>query len=73
MVDAGFIERRADLPPSQDYGFLRDAGLARIRELSGKVWTDHNSHDPGITIVELLAWLTEHTCYRLDQIPPDQE
>lgn len=32
-------------------------------------WTDHNIHDPGITIIELLAWLTEHTCYRLDRIP----
>ena len=32
-------------------------------------WTDHNIHDPGITVLELLAWLTEQTCFRLDQIP----
>lgn len=32
-------------------------------------WTDHNLHDPGITILELFAWLTEQTCYRLDRVP----
>jgi predicted phage baseplate assembly protein len=31
-------------------------------------WTDFNPHDPGITILELLAWLTETHCYELDQI-----
>lgn len=33
-------------------------------------WTDYNAHDPGITLLELLAWLTEIDSYRLDQIPP---
>jgi hypothetical protein len=32
-------------------------------------WTDHNVHDPGITLLELFAWLTEMTVYRLDRIP----
>ncbi len=32
-------------------------------------WTDYNAHDPGITLVELLAWLAEGASYRLDQIP----
>ena len=36
---------------------------------SSPSWTDHNLHDPGITILELLAWLTEQTCYRLDRVP----
>ncbi len=31
-------------------------------------WTDHNPTDPGITLIELLAWLTETVLYRLDQI-----
>jgi len=32
-------------------------------------WTDHNVHDPGITFMELFAWLTEMTVYRLDRVP----
>lgn len=31
-------------------------------------WTDMNPHDPGVTIVELLAWLTESYVYQLDQV-----
>ena len=31
-------------------------------------WTDVNPHDPGITILELLAWLTETYSYQLDRI-----
>ncbi|MFC3959394.1 baseplate J/gp47 family protein [Halovivax cerinus] len=31
-------------------------------------WTDFNPHDPGITILEVLAWLTETHSYQLDQV-----
>jgi predicted phage baseplate assembly protein len=31
-------------------------------------WTDHNVHDPGITFIELFAWLVEMQIYRLDQV-----
>lgn len=29
-------------------------------------WTDHNAHDPGITFLEMLAWLAETYIYQLD-------
>ncbi len=32
-------------------------------------WTDHNPTDPGIVLIELLAWLTEITLYRLNRVP----
>jgi len=32
-------------------------------------WTDHNVHDPGVTLIELFAWITEGTLYRLNQVP----
>jgi hypothetical protein len=32
-------------------------------------WTNHNPSDPGVVLVELLAWLTEMTLFQLDQIP----
>ena len=31
-------------------------------------WTDHNVHDPGITFIELFAWLAELQIYQLDQV-----
>jgi hypothetical protein len=31
-------------------------------------WTDHNPADPGITLVDLFAWLTEMLLYRLNQV-----
>jgi hypothetical protein len=33
-------------------------------------WTDHNPSDPGITLVELLAWLTEMLLFQVNQVPP---
>lgn len=33
------------------------------------VWSDHNLSDPGITLIELFAWLTEQSVYRLNQVP----
>lgn len=32
-------------------------------------WTDHNEHDPGITLLELFAWLAEMDMYQLNRIP----
>lgn len=32
-------------------------------------WTDHNVSDPGVTVIELLAWLMETALYRLNQVP----
>ena len=32
-------------------------------------WTDHNVSDPGVTLIELFAWMTETALYRLNQVP----
>lgn len=32
-------------------------------------WTDHNISDPGITLVELFAWLTDQMLMRFNQVP----
>ena len=47
-----------------DFEFLRREGLKHIGELSGKIWTDHNVHDPGITIMEMLAYALLDLGYR---------
>ncbi len=32
-------------------------------------WTDHNVSDPGVTLIELFAWMTDMLLYRVNQIP----
>ncbi|MBN1699164.1 MAG: putative baseplate assembly protein [Spirochaetales bacterium] len=32
-------------------------------------WTNHNPTDPGITLIELFAWMMEMTIYRLNRVP----
>ena len=32
-------------------------------------WTNHNASDPGITLVELFAYMTEMTQYKLNRVP----
>lgn len=32
-------------------------------------WTEYNLSDPGITLIELFAWMTEMMVYRLNQVP----
>lgn len=34
-------------------------------------WTNHNPSDPGITLIELFAWLTEMLIYRTNRVPDD--
>jgi predicted phage baseplate assembly protein len=32
-------------------------------------WTEHNVSDPGITLIETFAWMTEMLSYRLNRVP----
>ena len=32
-------------------------------------WTDYNPSDPGITLIELFAWLTDQMLFRFNQVP----
>lgn len=32
-------------------------------------WTDHNVSDPGVTLIELFAWMTDMLLYRTNQVP----
>lgn len=47
---------------------LVDEGRALIPRYAPD-WTDHNVHDPGITLMELLAYLVEQDIYRVNQVP----
>lgn len=57
-----FIQRRTPLSSAQDYALLRETALQWLRDRAGHIWTDHNAHDPGITILEVLCLaLTEQS------------
>ena len=48
-----------------------------VREAEGRLpwlcppWTDHNVHDPGITILELMAWFKETQQYAINRVGPE--
>lgn len=49
---------------SEDYELLRNTGINYIQQFSGKIWTDYNIHDPGVTIFELLCYALTDLAYR---------
>ena len=52
----------------RDYQVLVDGMRERLPR-SAPPWSDHNVSDPGITLLELLAYLGDSLLYRLDRIP----
>jgi hypothetical protein len=52
----------------RSYQQLRDELVRRIPVYNPE-WTDHNASDPGITLVELFAFLGENLLFRFNQIP----
>lgn len=53
------------LDPGMDYTRLRDEGQQLIARLAGRVWTDYNVTDPGITLLESLCYVITDLSYRL--------
>ena len=53
-----------DTNPAFDARALFNEGLAHVRRLSSALWTDHNTHDPGITTLELLSYALTELAYR---------
>jgi len=62
------------LPQLDDrlYGDLVAEARRRIPVLDPD-WTNHNPSDPGITLVELFAYLTEMLLYRLDRVTGENQ
>ena len=47
------------------------AALQRLSQPPAPDWTEHNTHDPGIALLDLLAWLAESLLYRTGQLPDE--
>jgi hypothetical protein len=50
---------------------LMEIGRAKLPSLAPE-WTDHNAHDPGITLMELLAYTAEAQLYSLSRLRRDE-
>jgi hypothetical protein len=81
MSEARTIKPKSirEFPEYLDFEFLRREGIGHIQELAGALWTDHNVHDPGITILEVLCYALTDLGYRsnldireLLACPPDK-
>ena len=46
------------------YPTIIQLAIAHIQALAGKLWTDYNAHDPGITILEVLGFVITDLGYR---------
>lgn len=64
MKNAVTISKQKPASSSMDYAFLRAEGMKWIERYSSDLWTDYNTHDPGITIMELLSYAITDLGYR---------
>ncbi|WP_083745507.1 hypothetical protein [Variovorax sp. KK3] len=58
------ISNAPDADPALNPRALFDEGLASVRRLSRAHWTDHNTHDPGITMLEAACYALTDLAYR---------
>ena len=62
---------QAAVPPALQFDALRSRALATLQRLAGNTWTDHNTHDPGITVLEQLCYAMTDLAYRSAFPVPD--
>ena len=58
------IPKAPALKPAEDYYLLRRKGIGFIEEMASRQWTDYNTHDPGVTILEALCYAITDLAYR---------
>jgi len=56
MIENITIDKNTQSLDDLDFDFLRTQGIAYIESLGSSLWTDYNSHDPGITTLEALCY-----------------
>lgn len=71
MSEPVTIPREPPAEKGMDYARLREEGTELVQRLSGKVWTDYNEHDPGVTTLEQLCYALTELSYRAEFPVPD--
>lgn len=64
MQDYVVIDRNNILPPAQDFNLLREEGIEHLAKLTSRRWTDFNTSDPGITLLEAMCYSITEMAYR---------
>jgi hypothetical protein len=59
------LEKAPALKPAEDFYRLRREGIDFIEKLGSHWWTNYNTHDPGITILEALCYAITDLAYRI--------
>jgi hypothetical protein len=67
MQESITISKAKPVSPAMDFELLRKEAIAYIQRISGRVWTDYNAHDPGITILEVLCYAITDLSYRANK------
>lgn len=57
--------------PALDYEFLRREGIRYLEQMAGQLWTDFNTHDPGITMLEQVCYAITDLAHRITYDLPD--
>ncbi|MEW4922922.1 hypothetical protein [Algibacter sp. 2305UL17-15] len=66
MKESVTIPKQVSTKNDLDFGFLRELGLEHLESLGSKIWTDYNTHDPGITIMEMLCYAITDLSQRIE-------
>lgn len=66
MSQSLVIARNRQDPDGLDFAALRKEAVALAQKLSGKIWTDYNLHDPGVTILEQICFGLTELAYQSD-------
>ena len=59
------IAKHPVLKPAEDFYKLRRDGIGFIEQMASVLWSDYNTHDPGITTLEALCYAMSDLAYRI--------
>lgn len=62
--ESGTISNKPSQEPGAEYEALRAEAIAMVQTMAGDIWTDYNYSDPGVTIIEQLAYALTELPYR---------
>lgn len=67
MIDQTiYIDRKRTDSEEKDFNKLKEEGIKLLQQLSGEIWSDYNTHDPGVTILEQLVFALTELMYLAD-------
>lgn len=66
MIKSPTISQKKPEWVDLDFQRMRQEAIVHIEALAGETWTDYNTHDPGITLLEVLIYGLTDLGYRME-------